>query len=219
MTEAEINGLILDPNFETDANNNYVVVERVDSVGSRCQAHVGYILYHDVKRSRSVFSSHRWLQFVVGVAIGVFIMYVTLVVPMRYRHCCSQRPLGENAFPADEKTGRKEKGLFFIAVMTSKDFVDTRAAALWGAWGRDVPWKLVFFAGDNGVPSRDDFPLVRLPGVDDVYPPQKKSFKMIEYMYHHYLDDYEWFIRADDDVFYKVFDDYRPFLGEMMKYK
>lgn len=45
--------------------------------------------------------------------------------------------------------------------------------------------------------------MVALNGVDDRYPPQKKSFMMLHYMYEHYIDKFEWFLRADDDVFIK----------------
>lgn len=48
-----------------------------------------------------------------------------------------------------------------------------------------------------------DLPVVALPGVDDRYPPQKKSFMMLHYMYVHFIDKFEWFLRADDDVFIK----------------
>lgn len=46
-------------------------------------------------------------------------------------------------------------------------------------------------------------PVVGLTGVDDRYPPQKKSFMMLHYMYEHFIDKFEWFLRADDDVFIK----------------
>ena len=37
--------------------------------------------------------------------------------------------------------------------------------------------------------------------MNDAYPPQKKSFMMLKYMYDNLLDDFEWFMRADDDVY------------------
>ena len=44
-------------------------------------------------------------------------------------------------------------------------------------------------------------PLVRLRGVTNAYPPQKKSFLMLRHMAVHYSKRYRWFLRADDDVF------------------
>ena len=46
-----------------------------------------------------------------------------------------------------------------------------------------------------------DIPLVRLQGVTNAYPPQKKSFLMLRHMAVHYAKKYKWFLRADDDVF------------------
>ncbi|KRX92882.1 Chondroitin sulfate synthase 1 [Trichinella pseudospiralis] len=47
-------------------------------------------------------------------------------------------------------------------------------------------------------------PVVRLPGVDDTYPPQKKSLAMLHYMHTKYGDHFDWFLRADDDLYVKV---------------
>ena len=36
---------------------------------------------------------------------------------------------------------------------------------------------------------------------DKAYPPQKKCFMMMRYMYDNHINDYEWFMRVDDDAY------------------
>lgn len=60
----------------------------------------------------------------------------------------------------------------------------------------------MFFSSEYSY--SEHVPLVALPGVDDSYPPQKKSFRMLKYMYDHFIDQYEWFVRADDDVYIRT---------------
>lgn len=83
--------------------------------------------------------------------------------------------------------------------MTAKDFLNDRALAVYDTWGREVPGRLAFFSSEGS--ASDKLPVVGLRGVDDRYPPQKKSFRMLYYMYEHYIDRFEWFARADDDVY------------------
>lgn len=104
----------------------------------------------------------------------------------------------------------KSRQLLLVGVMTADKYIGTRARAVYETWGNRVPGKLLFFTSDSQN-ATDDLPVVRLKGVDDSYPPQKKSFMMLKYMYENYGDKFEWFMRADDDVFVKT-DRLEPFL-------
>lgn len=62
--------------------------------------------------------------------------------------------------------------------------------------------QVIFFSSEgSSLPSRPDIPLVGLAGIDDAYPPQRKSFAMMQYMHEHYRDRFQFFMRADDDVY------------------
>lgn len=95
------------------------------------------------------------------------------------------------------------KKLLFVGVMTAQKYLDTRAAAVYETWGKEINGDVAFFASETAqAPSKArHLPLVRLKDVDDSYPPQKKSFYMLQYMWRVLGDRYEWFMRADDDVY------------------
>ncbi|ESP05353.1 hypothetical protein LOTGIDRAFT_152198 [Lottia gigantea] len=86
--------------------------------------------------------------------------------------------------------------------MTAKKFIDTRGLSAFRTWVNSINGKVMFFSSE-GSKSKYGVPVVPLPGVDDSYPPQKKSFMMLKYMHDHFIENYEWFVRADDDVFIK----------------
>ena len=86
--------------------------------------------------------------------------------------------------------------------MTAKKYIDNRGLASHRTWASRINGDVKFFSSE-GSTSSYDVPVVALPSVDDAYPPQKKSFMMLKYMHDHFLDKYEWFMRADDDVFIK----------------
>lgn len=97
------------------------------------------------------------------------------------------------------------KKLLFIGVMTAKKYLDTRAKAVYNTWGkRQAPGSLAFFVS-NDEKWESELPIQTLKGVhDNEYPPQKKVMTMLRYMYDNYIDDYEWFMRADDDVYVRI---------------
>ncbi|XP_037937299.1 chondroitin sulfate synthase 1 [Teleopsis dalmanni] len=99
----------------------------------------------------------------------------------------------------DDTIQNSQKNLVFVGVMTAKSFIDGRAKAVYDTWGKEVPGRIAFFSSE-GTTSKE-LPVIALKNVDDRYPPQKKSFMMLYYMYEHFIDRFEWFVRADDDVY------------------
>lgn len=86
------------------------------------------------------------------------------------------------------KNQMNQDNLVFVGVMTAQKYLSSRAVAVFETWGRELPGKIAFFSSETStVPShRKDLPLVRLKNVDDSYPPQKKSFMMLRYMWENY---------------------------------
>ena len=98
----------------------------------------------------------------------------------------------------------KKKQLILIAVMTSKEFLMTRAPTVARTWASKVPGQVIFFSSEGSVTNDSQIDLVSLPGVTDAYPPQKKSFLMMKYIYDNFLNKFEWFMRVDDDVYIRT---------------
>lgn len=139
----------------------------------------------------------------------------SLSVRAALRPLNSQRlssPMADDATHHNADNGTKREtyngkgspeSLLFVGVMTANRYLATRAAAVHGTWARRIPGRVMFYSSETSVqpPRMNDLPLVRLPTVDDSYPPQKKSFLMLQHMWDNYGDAYEWFMRADDDVY------------------
>lgn len=128
------------------------------------------------------------------------------------------RVFSKNQHPPDVLSRRNDdsggwrstppRNLLFVGVMTAQKYVDTRAYEIYSTWAQNLlaNGSVAFFVSSTteshlgGV----QIPLVRLPNVDDSYPPQKKSFSMLKHFFDHYLNQYEWFMRADDDVYVRL---------------
>ncbi|XP_059616322.1 chondroitin sulfate synthase 1 [Phlebotomus argentipes] len=113
-----------------------------------------------------------------------------------------QGPLKFINLEANELPSNSQNNLVLIGVMTAKDFLRERTKAVFDTWGQSFPGRIAFFSSEGSY--LQGLPIIGLKGVDDRYPPQKKSFMMLHYMYEHYIDKFEWFIRADDDVFIRT---------------
>lgn len=67
-------------------------------------------------------------------------------------------------------------------------------------WGKNVFGKLEFFLSGMFQRKMELF-VVSLFGVDDFYFFQRKFMMMLKYMYDNYIDNFEWFMWFDDDVY------------------
>ncbi|KAL1236882.1 Chondroitin sulfate synthase [Trichinella pseudospiralis] len=131
----------------------------------------------------------RWLLFLIGLALGILLMQPSAV---QRGKTCTSTVLG------------KRRQLLFVGVMTAEKYLNTRAITIMQTWAEHLRGRVQFFVGDNAGRLPSGLPVVRLPGVDDTYPPQKKSLAMLHYMHTKYGDHFDWFLRADDDLYVKV---------------
>lgn len=138
---------------------------------------------------------------ILGVVIGIICSQFFFSAGNFCRPRIVRRSAKADKLESLEKfyTDEGRKNLLFAGVMTAKQYLDTRAKAIYDTWGKDVPGRTVIFSSENS--TSEYLPLVALRGIDDSYPPQKKSFAMLKYMHDHFIDRYEWFLRADDDVY------------------
>ncbi|XP_042615392.1 chondroitin sulfate synthase 1-like [Cyprinus carpio] len=114
-----------------------------------------------------------------------------------------KKEYGAALVPSTEKPAVPRSSSFlFVGVMTAQKYLNNRAVAAYRTWAKTIPGKVEFFSSE-GSDTTIPIPIVALQNVDDSYPPQKKSFMMLKYMHDHYLDQFEWFMRADDDVYIK----------------
>ena len=140
--------------------------------------------------------------FLVGVFLGCFIVapVLKLLSFPNASHNNYWSYSSNSIYNHQIKPSSYKNNLVLIGVMTAAKFLDTRAIAAYNTWVKTIPGKVIFFTSENS-PISGELPVVRLHGVDDSYPPQKKSFMMLSHMWNNYKDDYQWFIRADDDVY------------------
>lgn len=136
---------------------------------------------------------------IFGFTVALFLRQNLLPVQSRRCHMNFIRDVR----PSTLSKELNSKHLIFIGVMTAEMFLDSRAKAVHDTWGRNVPGKLEFFSSGTSQ-TKMELPVVSLPGVDDSYPPQRKSMMMLKYMHDNYIDQFEWFMRSDDDVYIRT---------------
>ncbi|CAK1541983.1 unnamed protein product [Leptosia nina] len=154
---------------------------------------------------------NKWMHLVAGVVAGVTLgVFLKLclrsssrtsieICPEADKVFAPPEPLALIGLKQEESIQNSNRTLLFVGVMTAEQYLGTRAKAVYDTWAQDLPGRIAFFSSE--VSRAPGLPLVPLRYVDDSYPPQKKSFLMLLYMYDNYGEKFEWFMRADDDVY------------------
>ncbi|KAK7492406.1 hypothetical protein BaRGS_00016279 [Batillaria attramentaria] len=147
---------------------------------------------------------------VVGVVLGQCLYHSLLVLMHGGQHVVCKLPVEVKADIAQHNVAGNSvedlatSNLLFVGVMTSRRYLRTRAKAIYDTWGSLLNGSIVFFVGE-GDNIDDDLPVEILHDVTDTeYPPQRKSFAMLDFMYRKFGHRFSWFMRADDDLFVDV---------------
>ena len=130
------------------------------------------------------------------------------IINQRYKNCKEGFVYIPKRIKANDWKLIGHASLIYIGVMTASTFLDTRVWAVNQTWASDIPGNVEFFTGqfnETKTLEGKQLPVHTLQGINDTeYPPQRKVFAMLRYMYENYLDKYEWFMRADDDVYVRT---------------
>lgn len=148
----------------------------------------------------SLFMKESVFDFLTLVSVGYVIGFV--LGQLYFRPNC-EHSNSENNDPKYKNT----RQLVYIGILTTRDYLSTRGQALLDTWADDTR-HIRFYIGaknqsDSKIPKSLKHLVINLKNVDDrAYPPQKKSLLMIEHFYK-LKNDYQFFMRADDDVYVK----------------
>ncbi|KAK3753256.1 hypothetical protein QZH41_004469 [Actinostola sp. cb2023] len=117
---------------------------------------------------------------------------------------------GLRPFYIASELGKRDKLL--VGVLTSEDHLDSLVLAINNTWAPDLPRVIFFIPYSRDAEFHDKYtkvlgiPVVQLDvdSEEDTAPKLKLSFKMLKYMYEHFSNNYEWFVRTEDTTYMKT---------------
>ena len=138
---------------------------------------------------------------IIGALVGAAAVVVMCLLPARSDYYGDDDRVELEGTPTTYKTYK----MLYVGVMTAQSLLQTRAVAINQTWGQYAS-RLDFYIAEDALSNHTtaELPLVWLPDVPDGYPPLKKFFRMLQYITDHYIDEYSWFMRADDDSYVRV---------------
>jgi len=123
----------------------------------------------------------------------------------------SDNPVNNSQLLINDELAYVEYDTLLVGVLSCKKYITTRAIAIHQTWG-NLAKRIYYFADydeseitpeNNSV--LETMKIITLPNVNDnIYPPQKKMFEMLKYFCENHLNEYKFFLRADDDVYIDI---------------
>lgn len=122
------------------------------------------------------------LGLIIGLTIRARTLTSTMTSSLNQRDC-----LVNDTRP---NSNASDSALMLIGVLTTRDFLQTRALAAHRTWAPSIDGNVVYLTSEGSVPpiGGADMNVVALTGVDDVYPPMKKAFLSLLYFYDNFID-------------------------------
>lgn len=117
---------------------------------------------------------------------------------------------GLRPFYIASELGKRDKLL--VGVLTSEDHLDSLVLAINNTWAPDLPRIIFFIPYSRDAEFHDKYtkvlgiPVVQLDvdSEEDTALKLKLQFKMFKYMYEHFINNYEWFMRVEDTTYVKT---------------
>ncbi|XP_041350507.1 chondroitin sulfate synthase 1-like [Gigantopelta aegis] len=139
-----------------------------------------------------------------GICFGI-IIYSKWLTHVRINSKLNPRAcLLENNLDKQTVLPVKERDFLIVGIVTSRESLNTLVLTMYKTWAKRIPGKVIFFIG-KGPAYVGDLPVVSLGNIlGDVYPQRFLGLATLEYMFREYGQAYEWFLRAEDDIFINV---------------
>ncbi|CAH1996360.1 unnamed protein product [Acanthoscelides obtectus] len=188
------------------------MLPRLCSVTMRCENKI-YQKWHSLRKSIRMyktipeFNRQFMISVSLGLIIGSFITYMLIILNNSHRRITAGPSIDPGSHGNDEEFHRiedhtvakklYEKVRVLCWVMTQPKYHEKRAKHVKATWGKRCN-ELLFMSSveDSSLPS------IALHGVKEdqeyLWGKTKEAFR---YVYKHYLDKADWFLKADDDTY------------------
>ncbi|XP_060086053.1 glycoprotein-N-acetylgalactosamine 3-beta-galactosyltransferase 1-like [Ylistrum balloti] len=149
------------------------------------------------------------------IVVGLYFMYLpkSIIIEKTDRHVISAPVhVSPNRSQTIAMSTPMSGGRLLCWIMTSPITVVSKATHVQNTWGKRCD-KLLFVSSNGTQERAKHLPVVELPVKEGRQNLWKKTKEALLHIYSSYLNDYDWFLKADDDT-YVIVENLRHFLRD-----